>query len=190
MGGKVCPATVPVAKGLGSLSWVVNRDRRRALQSSAVAAAGSTEEEDTGVSTVGVGTESQQQKMSVPCNTDIHPTGQPGDEVCPYSDCDDEDGEHSAICACIDLARYGIGDGMEWVCMHATCDCEDKSKSADTATVPNDAAMEEEEEKHSTEEDSVDDLTEAASASYSYRGWCESGILIFVSYFASWIFHM
>merc|ERR1712238_57271 len=71
-----------------------------------------------------VGTESQQTKLSVPCNLDIHPTGRPGDEVCPYSDCD-EGGEHSAICACIDLEKYGMGTGTEWVCMHATCDCED-----------------------------------------------------------------
>jgi hypothetical protein len=59
----------------------------------------------------------------VPCDTAINPTGRPGDEFCPYSDCD-EGGDHSAICACIDLGQYGMGDGMEWVCMHATCSCE------------------------------------------------------------------
>merc|ERR1712238_389749 len=78
-----------------------------------------------------VGTESQQQKLSIPCNLDIHPTGRPGDEVCPYSDCDDG-GQHSAICACIDLEKYGMGTGTEWVCMHATCDCEDSTTDTDT----------------------------------------------------------
>ena len=93
---KVCPDVVPVAKGLGDLDVVLNR---RMLQG--------------------------QQQQRVSCDTDIHPTGRPGDEVCPYSDCD-EGGDHSAICACIDLEQYGMGEGMEWVCMHATCNCGDE----------------------------------------------------------------
>lgn len=105
---KVCPDLVPVAKGLGELEIVTERNRARSLQ-----------EVDKVAS---VGTESMQQKMGVACDTAIHPTGRPGDEVCPYSDCDDG-GNHSAVCACVDLAKYGMGDGMEWVCMHATCSC-------------------------------------------------------------------
>jgi hypothetical protein len=57
----------------------------------------------------------------------LNPTGQPGDEVCPYSDCD-EGGDHSAICACIDLKKYGMGEGTEWVCMHATCSCGEEQQ--------------------------------------------------------------
>jgi hypothetical protein len=123
--GKVCPATVPVAKGLGELEFVMKKNR--ALQSDA---ASSEKDPSTTTAVVGIGTESQLQKMSVACNTTVHPTGQPGDEVCPYSDCD-EGGDHSAICACLDLSKYGMGEGEEWVCMHATCSCEDKSATHD-----------------------------------------------------------
>ncbi|KAL3916489.1 MAG: hypothetical protein SGILL_005152 [Bacillariaceae sp.] len=97
---KVCPDSVPVPKEFGSLDVVLNR--RRALQG-------------------------QQQQQRVACDTAVHPTGRPGDEVCPYSDCD-EGGDHSAICACIDLEQYGMGEGMEWVCMHATCSCGEDDK--------------------------------------------------------------
>jgi len=107
---KICPSVVPVAKGLGELESVENRNRARSLEVDKVAS---------------VGTESLQQKMGVACDTTTHPTGQPGDEVCPYSDCD-EGGDHSAICACIDLVKYGMGVGMEWVCMHATCSCDEQ----------------------------------------------------------------
>merc|ERR1719491_2568345 len=125
--GKVCPSKVPVPKGLGELSWVIKSDRTRALEGVDEEAA-----DDAPVPVVAsVGTESQQQQFSVPCNLDLHPTGRPGDEVCPYSDCDDG-GEHSAICACIDLEKYGMGTGTEWVCMHATCQCEDSSTDTDT----------------------------------------------------------
>ncbi len=111
---KTCPDLVPVPKGLGLLESV---SRGRSLQADIAA----------------IGTESQQEKMSVACDTAIHPTGRPGDEVCPYSDCD-EGGNHSAICACVDLAKYGIGDGMEWVCMHATCSC-DETENDDSGKV-------------------------------------------------------
>jgi len=104
---KTCPDVVPVPKGLGLLDSVVADRNRRVLADKVVAS---------------VGSESLQQKMGVACDTAIHPTGRPGDEVCPYSNCD-EGGDHSAICACIDLGKYGMGDGMEWVCMHATCSC-------------------------------------------------------------------
>ena len=103
--GKTCPETVPVPKGLGLLD-VVERNLQQTTEDKIVS----------------IGTESQQEKISVPCDTSIHPTGRPGDEVCPYSDCD-EGGDHSAICACVDLAKYGMGEGQEWVCMHATCSC-------------------------------------------------------------------
>jgi hypothetical protein len=108
---KICPDVVPVAKGLGLLESVVNINRARSLQADEVKEVAS------------VGTESMQEKViGVACDTSIHPTGRPGDEVCPYSDCD-EGGDHSAICACVDLGKYGMGVGMEWVCMHATCSC-------------------------------------------------------------------
>ncbi|KAG7353581.1 hypothetical protein IV203_002936 [Nitzschia inconspicua] len=89
---KICPESVPVTKGMGDLDVVFNR---RGLQF---------------------------QPEQVSCDTSIHPTGRPGDEVCAYSSCD-EGGDHSAICACVDLEQYGHGEGMEWVCMHATCSC-------------------------------------------------------------------
>ena len=57
------------------------------------------------------------------CNTTVNPTGRPGDAVCPYSDCD-EGGSGSAICGCVDLAAYNMGEGMQWFCMHSTCSCE------------------------------------------------------------------
>lgn len=56
------------------------------------------------------------------CNTTIHPTGHPGNEVCGYSTCD-EGGNTSAICGCVDLEARGIGEGQQWFCLHATCDC-------------------------------------------------------------------
>ena len=93
---KTCPESVPVPKEFGELDVVLNR--RRGLQ--------------------------QQPQQRVSCDTNIHPTGRPGDEVCPYSDCDDG-GDHSAICACIDMEQYGMGEGTEWICMHATCSCGD-----------------------------------------------------------------
>lgn len=99
--GKVCPDSVPVAKDLGDLDVVLNR---RTLQDPTT--------------------------QSVSCDTAIHPTGRPGDEVCPYSSCD-VGGDHSAICACIDLAQYGLGDGMEWICMHATCSCNDEEEEGE-----------------------------------------------------------
>jgi len=104
---KVCPGFVPVAKGLGQLDIVFHRNR--ALQS-----------ETNNI--MSLDKESQEQQLKVQCDTAIHPTGRPGDEVCPYSDCD-EGGDHSAVCACVDLDKYGMGEGMEWVCMHANCNC-------------------------------------------------------------------
>lgn len=100
---KVCPESVPVAKGLGDLDVVLNR---RNLQ--------------------------QVQTEAVPCDTAINPTGRPGDEFCPYSSCD-EGGDHSAICACIDLEQYGMGEGMEWICMHATCSCGESESEENVA---------------------------------------------------------
>mmetsp|Transcript_49718 Transcript_49718/g.55412 ORF Transcript_49718/g.55412 Transcript_49718/m.55412 type:complete len:310 (+) Transcript_49718:81-1010(+) len=152
--GKVCPSKVPVPKGLGELKWVIKSDRARALEGVDEAA-----DDAPPVPVVAsVGTESQQQQLSVPCNLDLHPTGRPGDEVCPYSDCDDG-GEHSAICACIDLEKYGMGTGTEWVCMHATCQCEDSVTDTDgdgdgAATVTSDTPPPMEEgEKNSVEKE-------------------------------------
>ena len=111
---KTCPESVPVPKEFGELDVVLNR--RRGLQ--------------------------QQPQQRVSCDTNIHPTGRPGDEVCPYSDCDDG-GDHSAICACIDMEQYGMGEGMEWVCMHATCSCGDDDDDVQPTTgevVSNDSA--------------------------------------------------
>jgi hypothetical protein len=102
---KVCPESVPVAKGLGDLDVVPNR---RALQV-------------------------QQQQVS--CDTSINPTGRPGDEFCPYSSCDDG-GDHSAICACVDLEQYGLGEGMEWICMHATCSCGGENEEVEATEAP------------------------------------------------------
>mmetsp|Transcript_4651 Transcript_4651/g.5317 ORF Transcript_4651/g.5317 Transcript_4651/m.5317 type:complete len:310 (-) Transcript_4651:200-1129(-) len=153
--GKVCPSKVPVPKGLGELKWVIKSDRARALEGVDDEAA-----DDAPVPVVAsVGTESQQQQLSVPCNLDIHPTGRPGDEVCPYSDCD-TGGKHSAICACIDLEKYGMGTGTEWVCMHATCQCEDSATETDTdggtdgdGAVTSDTPPMEEGEKNSVEKE-------------------------------------
>jgi hypothetical protein len=131
---KICPETVPVAKGLGDLAFV---QQIRKLES------------NNNTSTVlGIGTESSIQKQNVPCDTNLHPTGQPEDEVCPYSDCD-EGGSHSAICACIDLSKYGLGDGMEWVCMHATCACNEE-------TINESATIDEEENTEDMFEKSAD----------------------------------
>mmetsp|Transcript_10459 Transcript_10459/g.23111 ORF Transcript_10459/g.23111 Transcript_10459/m.23111 type:complete len:242 (-) Transcript_10459:94-819(-) len=107
---KTCPVMVPVDKDMGQLDFVGNVAR-------ALGASSSDNNEDNFLDP-----ESQQQLTGVSCDTAIHPTGRPGDEFCPYSNCD-EGGDHSAICACIDREAYGIGEGMEWVCMHATCSC-------------------------------------------------------------------
>merc|ERR1719491_1296354 len=183
--GKVCPSKVPVPKGLGELKWVIKSDR--------VLEAG-----DLPVPVVAsVGTESQQQKMSVPCNLDIHPTGRPGDEVCPYSDCDDG-GEHSAICACIDLEKYGMGTGTEWVCMHATCECEESSTDTDTgddtegaATSISDTPPLEEGENNNLEKEGTsnvavavdlgDDMKGSAAASITLASTTTTGLFLFFS---------
>jgi hypothetical protein len=125
---KICPDLVPVAKGLGILESVANRN----LEVDKVAS---------------VGTETMQQKIGVACDTSIHPTGRPGDEVCPYSDCD-EGGDHSAICACVDLGKYGMGVGMEWVCMHATCSCGEQDDQDGDSNEP--LIMNEEDSKESS----------------------------------------
>merc|ERR1712238_431684 len=148
-----------------------------------------------------VGTESQQQKLSIPCNLDIHPTGRPGDEVCPYSDCDDG-GKHSAICACIDLEKYGMGTGTEWVCMHATCECEDSATDTDTgddtegaaATVNSETPQLEEGENNNVEKEGtskVDDVAvdlgddmkgSAAAASITLASTTTTGLFLFFSF--------
>merc|ERR1712238_576906 len=146
-----------------------------------------------------VGTESQQQKLSIPCNLDIHPTGRPGDEVCPYSDCDDG-GKHSAICACIDLEKYGMGEGTEWVCMHATCECEDSATDTDTgddtegaATSISDTPPLEEEENNTVEKEGTskvdvavdfgDDMKGSAAASITLASTTTTtGLFLFFSF--------
>jgi hypothetical protein len=74
------------------------------------------------------------------CDTSIHPTGVQEDPVCSYSTCD-EGGSESAICACIDKANYGLGSGMQWVCLHSTCDCEEQAESAAGAVASSMAAF-------------------------------------------------
>lgn len=56
------------------------------------------------------------------CDVDIHPGGHPGDEVCGYSDCD-QGGDFTAVCACVDMSRYGVEGGPQWHCLHSTCSC-------------------------------------------------------------------
>lgn len=56
------------------------------------------------------------------CDMELHPGGHPGDEACGYSDCD-EGGDFSAVCACVDLSRYGVEGGPQWHCLHSTCGC-------------------------------------------------------------------
>jgi hypothetical protein len=70
------------------------------------------------------------EQTPVECNVTQHPGGQQGDEVCPYSDCD-AGGDTSAICACIDLAKYNLGEGQQWVCMHSTCSCKAENVTGD-----------------------------------------------------------
>ncbi len=53
--------------------------------------------------------------------------------MCPYSECD-EGGDTSAICACIDLAKYGFGEGEEWFCLHSTCSCGDELGATETSS--------------------------------------------------------
>ena len=56
------------------------------------------------------------------CDVEIHPGGHPGDEVCGYSDCD-QGGDFTAVCACVDMSRYGVEGGPQWHCLHSTCSC-------------------------------------------------------------------
>mmetsp|Transcript_6739 Transcript_6739/g.8808 ORF Transcript_6739/g.8808 Transcript_6739/m.8808 type:complete len:222 (-) Transcript_6739:1322-1987(-) len=69
----------------------------------------------------------------IACDLSIHPTGRQGDEACSYSTCD-EGGDMSAICGCVDLAKYKLGEGQQWYCMQSTCscgvDCGDGKKSS------------------------------------------------------------
>jgi hypothetical protein len=65
----------------------------------------------------------------VECDPLIHPTGQRGDPVCGYSDCD-IGGDSSAICGCVNLTQYGIGEGTQWFCMHSTCSCTNMTEAA------------------------------------------------------------
>lgn len=76
----------------------------------------------------------------VACNTTVNPTGQAGDEVCPYSDCD-TGGDTSAICACVDLAKYDLGEGQQWICMHSTCSCEPKAATSSGTALASATAM-------------------------------------------------
>lgn len=66
------------------------------------------------------------------CDTAVNPTGRSEDPVCSYSECDSPDGKESAICACINLSDYGLGEGMQWSCLPATCGCGDVPDSAAT----------------------------------------------------------
>jgi len=138
---KSCPDVVPVGKDLGPLYF--GRNRARALETSGTDAADLP---------------AMNMQAGAACDTAIHPTGHPGDEVCPYSDCD-EGGDHSAICACIDREQYGMGVGMEWVCMHATCRC---SHVQEEAAGPEEAAS-----LKTSPDSSADAVVASAVASFS-----------------------
>eukprot|EP00798_Chlamydomonas_sp_ICE-L_P008807 gene8807-33677_t len=58
------------------------------------------------------------------CDTDLHPTGLAGDPSCGYDDCS-TGGDNTAVCGCVDRARYRIGEGQAWYCLHSTCSSED-----------------------------------------------------------------
>jgi hypothetical protein len=63
--------------------------------------------------------------VPVPCNTTIHPTGYPGDEVCGYSECE-SGGSYTAVCGCVDSGTRTDpteSSGMQWICIHSTCGC-------------------------------------------------------------------
>ena len=69
-------------------------------------------------------TESPTLGVVVECDTKLHPSGYPGDELCGYSECE-SGGDSSAICACVDFT--GLVDanrtGMQWICLHSKCNC-------------------------------------------------------------------
>jgi hypothetical protein len=65
----------------------------------------------------------------VECDINLNPTGQRGDPVCSYSDCE-QGGDTSSICGCVDLAKYGMGNGTQWFCMHSTCSCSNTTEMA------------------------------------------------------------
>jgi hypothetical protein len=83
-----------------------------------------------------LGTARSLQEAPVTCDTAVNPTGRSDDPVCSYSDCDEIDGKDSAICACIDLSDYGMGEGMQWSCLPATCGCGDSPAPDSAATFP------------------------------------------------------
>jgi hypothetical protein len=61
----------------------------------------------------------------VECNTTLHPTGFPGDEVCGYSECE-SGGNYSAICGCVDeslVPNATTKEGMQWICLYSACNC-------------------------------------------------------------------
>lgn len=75
------------------------------------------------------------------CDTAVNPTGRSDDPVCSYSECDLPDGKESAICACINLSEYGMGEGMQWSCLPATCGCGDAPDSAATCPITTTAVI-------------------------------------------------
>lgn len=58
------------------------------------------------------------------CDTSVNPTGQAGDPSCPYHNCD-QGGNNSAVCGCVDLGAFGMGDGQKWFCLHSSCSSAD-----------------------------------------------------------------
>lgn len=69
------------------------------------------------------------------CDTGVHPTGLKGDPSCPYSNCA-SGGNSSAVCGCVDLQMYQMGEGMKWYCLHSTCDCDLKLATSRGAPTP------------------------------------------------------
>lgn len=72
----------------------------------------------------------------VDCDVTLNPTGVQEDPVCSYSTCD-EGGDSSSICACIDKANYGLGNGTQWVCLHSTCSCGEQKQDDDSSSAAN-----------------------------------------------------
>jgi len=76
----------------------------------------------------------------VVCDPSIHPTGWPDDPVCGYDNCDTSG--TTSVCGCVDRANYGIGEGIQWFCLHSTCACgeEDEGEGDEEEDVVGDVA--------------------------------------------------
>jgi hypothetical protein len=73
---------------------------------------------------------------SLNCNVTLNPTGLSTDPVCAYSTCGEGEDGTSSVCACIDKSSYGLGEGVQWVCLHSTCDCPLEEEGPAAAPAP------------------------------------------------------